>query len=251
MSLGLYVSSFYFFQSSKGKSSYLGLNSSIQYKNTQYSQAIEFFQEFFKAHRTIENLEDEIELLQKDIGWQQEHMEVDDSNIIRESVQTLLAKLDEVTLEEQYLVREIDHIKSDIRQLDQEIADLEDAQISDSRIRVKKEVLDKEVELKEKGKMYQLIEKEYEREKRERNRTKRNQTFLILGISIITMIIGVLYLVNSEFLMGSIFVGIALVASIFLLLTNREEEESLKSDYEHDVDELKDEIETIKSEKNK
>lgn len=59
MSLGLYVSSFYFFQSSKGKSSYLGLNSPIQYKNTQYSQAIEFFQEFFKAHRTIENLEDE------------------------------------------------------------------------------------------------------------------------------------------------------------------------------------------------
>jgi len=204
--------------------------------------------EIDRLKRSIENLEDEIELLQKDIGWQQEHMEVDDSNIIRESVQTLLAKLDEVTLEEQYLVREIDHIKSDIRQLDQEIADLEDAQISDSRIRVKKEVLDKEVELKEKGKMYQLIEKEYEREKRERNRTKRNQTFLILGISIITMIIGVLYLVNSEFLMGSIFVGIALVASIFLLLTNREEEESLKSDYEHEVDELKDEIETIKSE---
>ena len=204
--------------------------------------------EIDRLKHSIENLEDEIELLKKDIGWQQEHMEVDDSNIIRESVQTLLAKLDEVTLEEQYLVREIDHIKSDIRQLDQEIADLEDAQISDSRIRVKKEVLDKEVELKEKGKMYQLIEKEYEREKRERNRTKRNQTFLILGISIITLIIGVLYLVNSEFLMGSIFVGIAVVASIFLLLTNREEEESLKSDYEHEVDELKDEIETIKSE---
>ena len=96
-------------------------------------------------------------------------------------------------------------------------------------------MLDKEVELKEKGKMYQLIEKEYEREKRERNRTKRNQTFLILGISTITMIIGVLYLVNSEFTLGSVFVGIALVASIFLLLTNREEEENLKSDYEHEV----------------
>lgn len=59
MSLGLYVSSFYFFQSGKRKSSYLGLNSPIQYKNTQYSQAIEFFEAFFAAHHTIENLEEE------------------------------------------------------------------------------------------------------------------------------------------------------------------------------------------------
>ena len=47
MSLGLYVSSFYFFQSGKKKSNYLGLNSPIQYEDTQYSQAIEFFEEFF------------------------------------------------------------------------------------------------------------------------------------------------------------------------------------------------------------
>ena len=120
--------------------------------------------EITRLTNAIENLEDEIVQLQKDIGWQDEHLEVDDSNIIRESVQSLLAKLDEVTLEEQYLVREIDHIKSDIRQLDQEITALEEAQISDARIRTKKEVLDKEIELKEKGKMFQLIEKEYERE---------------------------------------------------------------------------------------
>ena len=35
-----------------------------------------------RLKHSIENLEDEIELLQKDIGWQEEHMEVDDSNII-------------------------------------------------------------------------------------------------------------------------------------------------------------------------
>ena len=46
MSLGLYVSSFYFFQSGKN-SCYLGLNSPVQYNDTQYSQAIDFFEAFF------------------------------------------------------------------------------------------------------------------------------------------------------------------------------------------------------------
>src|SRR5690625_5903560 len=89
--------------------------------------------EVTRLTNAIETLEDEIVQLQNDIGWQREHLEVDDSNIIRESVQALLAKLDEVNLEEQYLVREIEHIKSDIRQLDQEITDLEAAQISECR----------------------------------------------------------------------------------------------------------------------
>lgn len=202
--------------------------------------------EITRLTNAIENLEDEIVQLQKDIGWQDEHLEVDDSNIIRESVQSLLAKLDEVTLEEQYLVREIDHIKSDIRQLDQEITALEEAQISDARIRTKKEVLDKEIELKEKGKMFQLIEKEYEREKRERNRAKRNQTILILGISIVTLVIGIIYFINSAPAMGTVFTVIGAAALLILFLTNREEEENLRTDYEREVAALKDEIDKIK-----
>ena len=202
--------------------------------------------EVTRLTNAIGTLEDEIVQLQNDISWQREHLEVDDSNIIRESVQALLAKLDEVNLEEQYLVREIEHIKSDIRQLDQEIIELEAAQISDARIRVKKEVLDKEVELKEKGKMFQLIEKEYEREKRERNRAKRNQTFLILAIGAVTLGIGIFYFLNSAPVMGTVFMLIGAAALIILFVTNREEEESLRTDYENEVAELKDEIEKIK-----
>lgn len=59
MSLGLYVSSFYFFQSGKQKSSYLGLNSPIQCEDTQYSKAMNFFEDFFAAHRMIVDLESE------------------------------------------------------------------------------------------------------------------------------------------------------------------------------------------------
>ena len=58
MSLGLYVSSFYFFQSGKN-SCYLGLNSPVQYNDTQYSQAIDFFEAFFAVRRTMETLESE------------------------------------------------------------------------------------------------------------------------------------------------------------------------------------------------
>lgn len=62
MSLGLYVSSFYFFHSDRRKSSYLGLNSPIQYRDTQYSRAMEFFEDFFVAHRAIEDIESEKKL---------------------------------------------------------------------------------------------------------------------------------------------------------------------------------------------
>jgi hypothetical protein len=48
MSLGLYVSSFYFFRSGKN-SCYLGLNAPVQYNDTQYSQAIDFFEDFFEV----------------------------------------------------------------------------------------------------------------------------------------------------------------------------------------------------------
>ena len=47
MSLGLYVSSFYFFRSGKN-SCYLGLNAPVQYNDTQYSQAIDFLKTFLK-----------------------------------------------------------------------------------------------------------------------------------------------------------------------------------------------------------
>ena len=55
MSLGLYVSSFYFFRSGKN-SCYLGLNAPVQYNDTQYSQAIDFFEDFFEVRRTMETL---------------------------------------------------------------------------------------------------------------------------------------------------------------------------------------------------
>ena len=62
MSLGLYVSSFYFFQSGKQKSNYLGLNSPIRYEDTHYSKAMDFFEDFFVAHHLIEDLESEKKL---------------------------------------------------------------------------------------------------------------------------------------------------------------------------------------------
>ncbi len=202
--------------------------------------------EVSRLNTAVENLEDDIHQLRRDIGWKQEHDDVDDSNIVKESAQTLLSKLDEAVLEEQYLVREIDHLKSDLKQLDQDIAQLEDSQISDERLRIKKEVLDKEFELKEKEKMFKLIEKDYEREKRERNKVKRGQSILIIGISVIALLIGIYYLFTSNWLMGGVFVAIGIVTLLLLMLTNQKEDESLKTDYQKEVQELEDIIDTIK-----
>ena len=194
----------------------------------------------------MQNLEDENIQLRQDIGWQKEHEEVDDSNIVKESVQTLLAKFDEVSLEEQYLIREIDHLKSDINQLDQEIIELENAQISDSRVKAKQEVVQREVELKEKEKMFKLIEKEYEREKRERDRVKRGQSALIIGISVITLLISVYYFFTDSLLMGGVFLLVGAVGLIFLFFMNRDHDDSLKMDYEREVKDLQTEIDYMK-----
>lgn len=194
----------------------------------------------------MQNFEDENIQLRQDIGWQKEHDEVDDSNIVKDSVQTLLAKYDEVSLEEQYLMREIDHLKSDNKQLDQEIEELENAQISDSRIKAKQKVVQRETELQEKEKMFRLIEKEYEREKRERDRVKRGQSILIIGISLVTILISIYYFFNDSLLMGGAFALIGAVGLIFLIFMNRDTDDSLKMDYEREVKELQDEIDWMK-----
>ena len=212
----------------------------IKQKNMEHS----------RLSASMESLEEEIAQLRRDIGWQQEHHEVDDSNIVKESVQTVLSKLDEVTLEEQFLIREIDQLKSDLKQFDQDIEHLEQEQISDERIRVKKEVMEREFELKEKEKMFRLIEKDYEREKRERNRVKKGQSALIIGISVLALLIGLFYLISTNWLMGGIFTVIGAVTLLLLMLTNQREEDGLKNDYQDEVRELKDAIETMKRNNN-
>ncbi|TVT29810.1 AAA family ATPase [Salinicoccus cyprini] len=228
----------------KSRLSYL---ESIQKKEPDIKQK---HLEYARLNLAIETLEEEIVQLRRDIGWNHEHHEVDDSNIVKESVQTVLSKIDEVALEEQFLVREIDHLKSDIKQLNHDIERLEEEQISDDRIRIKKEVIDREFELKEKEKMFSLIEKDYEREKRERNRIKRGQSGLIIGISVIALITGIFYLFNSNWLMGGIFLAIGVITLLLLMLTNQKEDDSLRNDYEDEVKELKEIIETIKRNNN-
>ncbi|MFB9861068.1 AAA family ATPase [Salinicoccus siamensis] len=193
----------------------------------------------------IASNEEAIGLLMRDIGWSEEHHEVDDSNIVKDSVQSLLSKLDEVALEEQFLVREFDQVKSDVSHYDKELAQLEAEQISETRIRKKQELVDKEFELKEKEKMFSLIEKDYEREKRKRNRSSRMQQMLIIGVGIIALLVGIFYLAGSEWVIGS--ASAVAGALILLLLTlNREKpDESLKEDYQKEVAELQEAIETI------
>lgn len=197
---------------------------------------------------SMQNFEDENIQLRQDIGWQEEHDEVDDSNIVKDSVQSLLAKYDEVSLEEQYLTREIEHLKSDSKHLDEEIEELGKAQISESRIKTKQEVLQHEMELKEKEKMFRLIEKEYEREKRERDRVKRGQSILIVAISLVTLAVSIYYFFNNSYLMGGAFLLIGAVGLVFLIFMNKGADDSLKMDYERDVKELQDVIDRIKEE---
>src|SRR5699024_5257486 len=79
--------------------------------------------------------EEQIHTLMNDIGWQEEYTDVDDSNIVRENVQSLLSKYDETNLLNQFYSKEIDHLKTTMRELEEEISTLENTQLSDSQMR--------------------------------------------------------------------------------------------------------------------
>lgn len=227
--------------------------SMISYLQALQKEEPQIKQQNLEAQRlsnSLFNLEDDILNLQKDIGWEQEHMDVDDSNIVRESVQSLLSKYDEIILEEQYLIREIDHLRSDIKQLDAEIEESTNNQIDDARMKKKREVLDLEFELVEKKRMYQLIEKDYEREKRERDRVKNWQAALIITISIIAIIIGISFIINNGYLYGGIALAIGAAALFILVVTNNREQDTLKTDYQQEVETLQQEINDLKTEYN-
>src|SRR5699024_5269854 len=202
--------------------------------------------EVMRLTNSISNLESDILNLQKDIGWQQEHPDVDDSNIVRESVQSLLSKYDEIMLEEQYLIREIDHLRADIKQLDAEIEESEKNQIDDTRMKKKREVLDREFELVEKKRMYQLIEKDYEREKRERDRVKNWQAALIISISVVAIAIGVMFIINNSYLYGGLGLAVGAAALFILVVTNNREQDTLKTDYQQEVENLQQNIDDLK-----
>lgn len=206
--------------------------------------------EAMRLSNSVSNLENDILNLQKDIGWQDEYPDVDDSNIVRESVQSLLSKYDEIMLEEQYLIREVDHLRADIKQLDAEIEESSQNQIDDVRMKKKREVLDGEFELTEKKRMYQLIEKDYEREKRERNRVKNWQAALIITISVIAISIGVMFIINNSYLYGGLALAVGAAALFILVVTNNREQDTLKTDYQQEVDSLQEEINELKREYN-
>src|SRR5699024_5133396 len=190
--------------------------------------------------------EEQIHNLMNDIGWQEEYTDVDDSNIVRENVQSLLSKYDETNLLNQFYSKEIDHLKTTMRELEEEISTLENTQLSDSQMRAKKEIMDLEFELKEKERMYTLIERDYEREKIERNKRNKFQSTLIISISAVLIIVGILYFIlSNEYIFGSIFLGIGLLSLLLLKLGKKEETDSLKTDYENEVIALKDKINDI------
>ncbi len=190
--------------------------------------------------------EEQIHTLMNDIGWQKEYTDVDDSNIVRENVQSLLSKYDETNLLNQFYSKEIDHLKTTMRELEEEISNLEKTQLSDSQMRAKKEIMDLEFELKEKERMYTLIERDYEREKIERNKRNKFQSTLIISISAVLIIVGILYFIlSNEYIFGAIFLGIGLLSLLLLKLGKKEETDSLKTDYENEVNALKDKIKDI------
>lgn len=153
-------------------------------------------------------------------------------------------------LEEQYLIREVDHLRADIKQLDAEIEESSQNQIDDVRMKKKREVLDGEFELTEKKRMYQLIEKDYEREKRERDRVKNWQAALIITISVIAISIGVMFIINNSYLYGGLALAVGAVALFILVVTNNREQDTLKTDYQQEVDSLQEEINELKREYN-
>ncbi|HJG33521.1 MAG TPA: hypothetical protein K8V97_07365 [Jeotgalicoccus aerolatus] len=119
-------------------------------------------------------------------------------------------------------------------------------QIDDTRMKKKREVLDREFELVEKKRMYQLIEKDYEREKRERDRVKNWQAALIISISVVAIAIGVMFIINNSYLYGGLGLAVGAAALFILVVTNNREQDTLKTDYQQEVENLQQNIDDLK-----
>lgn len=209
--------------------------------------------EFVQKNRELEQLKSEsaalqkeIQAIQSDIGWQDTHLDVDDSNIVRDNVQSLISELDGVILEEQYLVREIDAVKAEIKTLEHEIQMLSDEQISDDRIEVKKQLIEREYELQEKERMYKVIRSDYDKENRSRNQSRRMLSYAIIAISAVLLAGGIFYMFNEVMLLGIILAVLGVIGIVFYFVANRPTDDSLQMDYDSDVEELKEEIQAIK-----
>ena len=209
--------------------------------------------EFVQKNRELEQLKSEaatlekdIQALQNDIGWQHTHLDVDDSNIVRDNLQSLLSQLDSVILEEQYLVREIDAVKAEIKTLEHEIQMLTDDQISDERMEVKKQLIDREYELQEKERMYKVIRSEYDKDNRERNQSRRMLSYAIIAISAVLLAGGIFYLLNDVTLLGIVLSVLAVIGIVFYFVANKKTDDSLQMDYDSDVEALKEEIRELK-----
>lgn len=209
--------------------------------------------EFVQKNRELEQLKSEAATLEKhiqaiknDIGWQHTHLDVDDSNIVRDNLQSLLSQLDSVILEEQYLVREIDAVKAEIKTLEHEIQMLTDDQISDERMEVKKQLIDREYELQEKERMYKVIRSEYDKDNRERNQSRRMLSYAIIAISAVLLAGGIFYLLNDVTLLGIVLSVLAVIGIVFYFVANKRTDDSLQMDYDSDVEALKEEIRELK-----
>ncbi|MFC3899640.1 ATP-binding protein [Aliicoccus persicus] len=200
--------------------------------------------EQLKAESTA--LKKEIQSIRNDIGWKEDHLDVDDSNIVRDQVQSLLSQLDEVNLEEQYLMREIESVQAELKTIEQEIEMLTEEQVSDDRLNLKKELVDKEFELQEKERMYKVIRTEYDKETRERNKSRRILSYAIIAISAVLLLGGIFYMINDVMLLGIILTVLGVIGGAFYFVANRPTEDTVKVDYDSDVEELRTSIEEMK-----
>ncbi|CAM3438143.1 ATP-binding protein [Nosocomiicoccus ampullae] len=196
-----------------------------------------------RLRNEVRETEEKIHQSMLDIGWQEEHLNVDDSNIVRENVQSLLSRHDEIEMESEFYNNEIAHLQQEKNETEEKLSNLEEKQISDDRIRAKLEVQDLEHELREKDRVYQLIEERYLEEKRNREKRNKTQATAIISISVVLMLVGLSFiLISQEFIYGGIFILVGALSLLLLKLNKKEDDDSLKDDYENELEKIKREI---------
>ncbi|OFL46369.1 MULTISPECIES: ATP-binding protein [Nosocomiicoccus] len=200
--------------------------------------------ELERLQSEVATIEEKIHRSMNDIGWQEEHLDVDDSNIVRENVQSLLSRHDEIEMESEFYNNSIAQLKDEIKETDKKLESFSDTQISNQRIRAKLEVQDLEHELKEKERVYHLIEDKYFEEEKKREARNKTQGTVIISMSVILMLIGLSFIfISNQNIYGIIFIVVGLLSLLLLKLNKTEEEDDhLKDEYEQDLEKLKQQI---------
>lgn len=170
-------------------------------------------------NKEIEDKSREIEGLKSNIGWQEDHDNIDTSESMKSFVSKQIAKKQDQASYMTQLERTLEEQQIEQANNEEEKQQVEDALVSDEVFEKKKEYNQKSIELNEKKNLYQKMKEAFDSEQAERNRKQKTTRIIFIVLAIVSAGLAVFSFATQVLLFAIIFavaaVGFVVGAILF------------------------------------